>query len=235
MIFFRSFISEPFVRAATLLILSGCALASPARAATNPQDASLLDYSVHIDRTPKQAWPGYGVYLGNGYVITAAHVTAPFAGARPKVVVGTVEYPAKLVREGSFEGVDLTLMSIDTANLPSRIRMRRLPLCAKGPAPGENVIVATPEGTARSRVLPPSALPADVRGRFGTTIGDVATTGNSGSGVFDASQQCLLGIVSRKISVRTVRAGVPGPLVDLAKYFVPVADIKAFLPADVRF
>jgi hypothetical protein len=32
-------------------------------------------------------------------------------------------------------------------------------------------------------------------------IKDVATTGNSGSGVFDLGQKCLLGIMSRKISV----------------------------------
>jgi hypothetical protein len=37
-------------------------------------------------------------------------------------------------------------------------------------------------------------------------ISDVATTGNSGSGVFDAGQKCLLGIMSRKI---TVRANTP--------------------------
>ena len=30
-------------------------------------------------------------------------------------------------------------------------------------------------------------------------ISDVATTGNSGSGVFDAGNKCLLGIMSRKI------------------------------------
>jgi hypothetical protein len=33
-------------------------------------------------------------------------------------------------------------------------------------------------------------------------ISDVATTGNSGSGVFDAGSKCLLGIVSRKLFVR---------------------------------
>jgi hypothetical protein len=71
-----------------------------------------------------------------------------------------------------------------------------------------------------------------MRGRFDTVFGDVATTGNSGSGVFDGWKQCLLGIVSRKISVGApgVRFGAPGQTRDIAKYFVPVSDIKVFLP-----
>ena len=69
------------------------------------------------------------------------------------------------------------------------------------PWPGEPVIVAVPEGTARSHVMLPALLPTNVQKRFSTVIRDVATTGNSGSGVFDAGQKCLLGIMSRKITV----------------------------------
>ena len=220
-----------------VIFLLAALIGSPhsAFAVSNAQDAPLLNFAVHINHTPKQGWPGYGVYLGNGYVLTAAHVTAPFAATKPVVVIGKSEFPATLVREGAFDHVDLTLMSIDQTHLPLRVRMRRLSLCAASPKPGEYVVVATPEGTARSRVLPVAALPVDVRGRFGTTIGDVATTGNSGSGVFDAGQQCLLGIVSRKISMRVLRNGVPVRQVDIAKYFVPAAEIKAFLPPGVTF
>ena len=86
-----------------------------------------------------------------------------------------------------------------------------MPLCERAPYAGEAVVVAIPEGTARSRVLPPQAIPAELRDRFGTAIADVATTGNSGSGVFDAANLCLLGIISRKISVGrpSARFGVP--------------------------
>jgi len=223
------------VRAAIFLSAAILSLPQSAVAVSNVQDAPLLDYAVHINRTPQQPWPGYGVYLGSGYVLTAAHVTSPFVAAKPVVVIDGKQFPARLVREGSFKGVDLTLMAIDQAQLPLRLRMRRMPLCITPPTPGEYVVVAIPEGTARSRVLPPSALPANVRNRFGTAIGDVATTGNSGSGVFDAYQQCLLGIISRKISVRMSRPGVPVRQFDIAKYFVPAADIKAFLPPGVTF
>ena len=99
------------------------------------------------------------------------------------------------------------------------------------------MVVVTPEATARSHVLPPAAVPAEMRGRFDTVIGDVATTGNSGSGVLDVRKVCLLGVISRKISV-TRAAGLSGArpqTVDIAKYFVPVTSIRAFMPPQTTF
>jgi hypothetical protein len=40
-----------------------------------------------------------------------------------------------------------------------------------------------------------------LRSKFSTLIADVATTGNSGSGVFDPNHECLLGIMSRKFII----------------------------------
>src|SRR5262245_44621443 len=37
-------------------------------------DDALRPYAIHIDRTHGPPLNGYGVYLGNGFVITAAHV-----------------------------------------------------------------------------------------------------------------------------------------------------------------
>ena len=37
-----------------------------APALTQSLDMELIPYAVHVDRSPKQLWPGYGVYLGNG-------------------------------------------------------------------------------------------------------------------------------------------------------------------------
>ncbi len=200
-------------------------------------DADLKFFAVHINRTPQQPWPGYGVYLGNGFVITAAHVPGIFAMAKPHVLIAGQDLPASLVREGSLETVDLTLMSVDATQLPVRFRMRRMPLCAEAPFTGEPVVVVTPEGTARSHVLSPRAVPLELRGMFPTVIGDVAATGNSGSGVFDAWKQCLLGIISRKISVtrRGVLPGAKSETWDIAKYFVPVSDIRTFLPKDLAY
>ena len=110
-----------------------------------------------------------------------------------------------------------------------------MPLCDNKPWPGEPVIVAIPEGTARSHIMLPSLLPAQFQKRFSTVIRDVATTGNSGSGVFDAGQKCLLGIISLKI-YQTPSSGAPqSEQKDIAKYFVPASTIRAFIPAEYRF
>ena len=207
----------------------------PARAQSDP--AGLTALTVHINRTPKQSWPGYGIYLGNGLVLTAAHVAGDFAQTKPHVVIAGQDLPAALVKQGNLDSVDLTLLSIDGTKLPVGLQMRRTPLCEHPPFSGERVVVAIPEGTAPSRILPRQAIPADLRGRFDTAIADVASTGNSGSGVFDAGDLCLLGIMSRKISVTSppLIVGAPARTTDIAKYFVPAAQIKAFIPSNVSF
>ena len=220
----------------------GCVVLAAALALTSARaqsvDADLKPFAVHINRTPRQPWPGYGIYLGNGLILTASHVPGIFASTKPHVVIAGQNLPAGLVKEGALDSVDLTLMSIDAAKLPVRLQMRRMPLCERAPYAGEAVVVATPEGTARSRVLPRQAIPAELRARFDTTIADVATTGNSGSGVFDAANLCLLGIISRKISVvqQGSRFGAPASATrDIAKYFVPAPVIKAFIPPGVTY
>jgi hypothetical protein len=224
------------LRLAIGFVIAG-ASAELASAQALPDDADLISFAVHINRTPPQSWPGYGVYLGNGLILTAEHVPGHFARTKPHVVLAGQDLPAALVKEGGFEDVDLTLLSIDPTKLPVQLQMRRMPLCATPPVAGETVVVATPEGTARSHVLPQVMVPPNMRGRFDTLIGDVATTGNSGSGVFDARKQCLLGIISRKLSVilKGNPLGAPPRTVDIGKYFVPASDIKAFIPDGVSF
>jgi S1-C subfamily serine protease len=217
------------------VLAAGALSASVACAQSDP--TGLQASAVHINHTPQQPWPGYGVYLGNGLILTAAHVVGNFAETKPHVVVAGQDLPATLVKEGSLDTTDLTLLSVDGTKLPVGLQMRRTPLCQRAPFPGEGVVVAIPEGTAPSKVLPARAIPADLRARFTTNIGDVATTGNSGSGVFDASKLCLLGIISRKITIlqRPLKGGAPGRTTDIAKYFVPAAEIKAFIPPNVSF
>jgi len=181
-----------------------------------------------------QSWgPGYGIYLGKGLFITAAHVAGHTWFTRPKVAIAGTEYPTKVVKAGDFETIDLTLLSVDETRLPSRLALRRNPLCAQPPWPGEPVITVVPEGTARSWIMSPQPLPLSAR-KFDTVISDVAQTGNSGSGVFDAEKKCLLGIMSRKISdYRTDRSTGKRELYDIAKYFVPASVIGQFIPAEL--
>jgi hypothetical protein len=214
---------------AFILIFSAlpCAAGSP--------DESLLAYAVNVHRTPMQIWgPGYGIYLGKGVFITAAHVVGRAWWTRPKIVIGGKEFPTRTIKEGSFDGTDLTLLAVEESLLPMSLRLRRNWLCSAPPWAGEEVVTIVPGAAVRSHVISPRRLPPDVR-KFDTLIGDVATTGNSGSGVFDVRQRCLLGIMSRKISQTRQRPDTDkAEVYDIAKYFVPASTIADFMPAEFR-
>jgi hypothetical protein len=199
-------------------------------------DDSLLIYGVNVHRTPMQSWgPGYGIYLGKGIFITAAHVAGRTWFTRPRVAIAGQDYPTRVVKEGSLDQTDLTLLSVEEKLLPMRLRLRRNPLCGEFPWPGEEVITVVPEGTARSRIIAPERIPLSAR-KFNTAIVDVANTGNSGSGVFDAHRKCLLGIMSRKISqTRKQLASGKTETRDIAKYFVPASTIREFIPPGITF
>lgn len=188
---------------------------------------SLAVYGVTVNRTPVQSWQGIGVYLGNGLVLTAAHVTGWTFWTRPKVVIKSQEFATETIKEGSFESVDLTLLRIDQRKLPISLALRLNPICKTDPKPGLQVASVTPTQIALSQVLSPQVLPLASR-RFATVIGDVPTTAKSGSGVFDIQRKCLLGIVSRKIW-KTIPGSVKTQ--DIATYFVPASEIRKFIPA----
>ena len=170
---------------------------------------------------------GAGVYLKSGLVITAAHLTD--MNAQMGVHIAGVGLPAKVLRQGSLEDVDLSLLLIDEGKLPTNVRLPQMQLCEAPPWPGDPVIVVDATQAARSHIVSPQVLSFTSRIKFSTLIADVATTGNSGSGVFDPSRKCLLGIMSRKFVSRTTEGDK-----DVAKYFVPAATIRDFLPAEFR-
>jgi S1-C subfamily serine protease len=209
-------------------------LCSPARS-DDVLDKSLQVYAVHVVRVPKENWTGQGVYLGNGLVLTAGHVAGEFWRV-VRVEISGQSLPTEVLKRGQLSGTDLALLSIDDQKLPVSLRLRRMTVCNSGPKPGEEVIVATPEGIAPSHVISPARLPSKLDPKYRTAISDVATTGNSGSGVFDSWKQCLLGIISANISQN--RPGPDGRSIggsrDIAKYFVPAPVISAFMPPEYR-
>jgi S1-C subfamily serine protease len=224
---------RPTLRFAIGFCLAAASLLPLGFAHAQSTDDSLRIYAVNVIQDPPQSWTGYGIYLGKGLVITAAHVVGLAAQTKPSVRIAGMELPANAIKED--HRVDLTLLSIDEQKLPIYLQMRRMPLCEKPPWAGEPVIVAIPEGTARSRIMSPQLLPPDMRTKFPTVISDVATTGNSGSGVFHAGSKCLLGIMSAKIFVRPKDPDAGGEQKDIAKYFVPASTIRAFIPTEYRF
>ena len=202
-------------------------------------DDSLRIYAVKTVKTRLfQRETGFGIYLGSGAVITASHVIGHWPlNVDRRVIVAGQELPANVVKQGSLEETDLAILTVDDKRLPVNLRLRRNPVCRGPLRVGTEVVVVNSKGTARSRITSPMTIPAEYRSKYGTIISDVELAG-SGSGVFDANRRCLLGIISRKISMSVVR--LPGQRAgiapaEFAKYFVPAPTIAEFLPAEFRF
>jgi S1-C subfamily serine protease len=196
------------------------------------QDETFPVYAVNI---VMPSWRGNGIYIGKGLFLTAAHVVGRAWLTRPKVVIGGQEYPTRVVKEGSSGATDLTLLAVEESLLPMRLRLRKNPLCTAPPWPGQEVVTVVPEAVVHSHIISPQQLPTELR-KLTSVIGDVATTGNSGSGVFDAREKCLLGIISQKISQSRTRADTGEVEVhDIAKYFIPASAIVSFMPSEFRF
>jgi hypothetical protein len=69
--------------------------------------------AVRIIRNGEQS--GSGIYLKSGLILTAAHLTA--ADAKMSVHIAGAALPAAIEKQGAFEDVDLTLLSIDQERL----------------------------------------------------------------------------------------------------------------------
>jgi len=218
-----------------LATVIGCLLPRPVSA--QPTDDDLRIYAVNVVKTApfeKQS-TGYGIYLGQGIVITAAHVVGNWPiFTHPRVLIAGQDLPAKVIKEGSFETTDLALLSVEQAALPMRLRLRRNPPCNTYPTIGTEVINVIPEGTTRARIISPLLIPVQLRKRFDTLIDSEKS---SGSGLFDAERKCLLGIMSGKVEkyhyqLENVR--IRGYVDGYAGYFVSAAKIAKFIPADLH-
>ena len=225
------------------IIIAASCISVPVQAQS--PDEELKVYAVNVVKTPpfEKQFTGYGIYLGHGTVITAAHVVGHWpAFTNPRVLVAGQDLPAKVIKEGSFETVDLALLSVDEEHLPISLRLRPNPLCKEPPKAGEDVIVVLSYGTVRSRIIFPQLLPPKYRTSFNTFINDVWIAGGSGSGVFHAERKCLLGILSSKIwnynyrmeNGRMVR-DLARNTMDIARHFVPASEIAEFIPPEYRF
>src|SRR6476660_4513285 len=89
--------------------LIAAALAGPAH--SQDADDALRLYAVHIDRTQQEPLHGYGMYLGNGFVITAAHVIGGGDATKPQVKIAGEYLRTEVVKDGNLNDVDLTLLS----------------------------------------------------------------------------------------------------------------------------
>jgi hypothetical protein len=222
-----------------LFVLIGCFLTaiSPTALAGVLADADLDLHVVRILRTlpadiSKVGHTGNaGVLLGKGLVLTAAHVIggAPI-GAKFYVLAGDRLIEAHVVRAGDYGTTDVSVLALDAELLPDAMREAQpLLFCEEAPREGQAVRVAEYENMTSSVIVGRDILPPGIPENLTTFIKDVYTTGNSGSGVFDAQAGCLMGIMSRKVERTSVTASGEKRVEGIAKYFVPAADIRPFI------
>jgi hypothetical protein len=200
-------------------------------------DDDLRIYAVNVVKTPpfEKQFTGYGIYLGQGIVITAAHVVGhwPFF-THPRVLIAGQDLPAKVIKEGSFETTDLALLSVDETKLPIRLRLRRNPLCIGSPSVGTEVVDVLPEGTIRARIISPLSIIPQLRQRFDALIDSPK---DSGSGLFDLERKCLLGIISgmvQKFHYQLENVRIRGYMDGYAGFYVSAAKIAKFIPSDMH-
>ena len=95
-------------------------------------------------------------------------VDPPHSAARSKPVVriGGIELPTTAIREGNFERVDLTLLSVDEQKLPVYLRMRRMPLCENRPWPENRSSPQFPKERCAPRLCGRLFLPLISKGDF---------------------------------------------------------------------
>jgi hypothetical protein len=86
------------------------------------QKQSTLPSAIAVEIFVDGAQSGSGIYLKSGLVITAAHLTSVDARMSVKIAGGVL--PATVLKQGSFEDVDLSLLSVDQKNCPQHRAVR---------------------------------------------------------------------------------------------------------------
>jgi hypothetical protein len=182
---------------------------------------------------------GYGIYLGQGAVLTVAHVVGRWTLLEsPKVLIAGQEVSAQIIKKGAFPKLDLALLVMDGGDLPLSLRLRQNPLC-KAPLPsGTDVAVVSADQSVRSQTVPVDTIASKYRSQFGTLVSEPHW---SGSGVFDVERKCLVGIMSAAVpkafTYRTepAQASLTTTWDRSAGYFVPATVISSFIPSHLRF
>jgi Trypsin-like peptidase domain len=205
--------------------------AVPANVQAQPDDNVFKLYAARISVSLplRPTYPGEGVYLGQGKILTAAHLIPSSIGGSIEVNVAGATAPAITLRNGSAQHVDLALLSIDEANLPLSIRLRRNPFCRAQPKVGMDALIVSSGESAASHVISPASIAPELQSQYQTLI---AMPGASGSGLYDPEQKCLLGIMSAKMEKYSSvpHGGRSARIADgYAGYFVPVSVIIPFL------
>ena len=157
----RERIKFPWLRGGTphamaalaLCLATACFAPVSSKAAERKESGGPWIATVTIMRNEEQ--PGSGVYLGSGLIITAAHLTA--VEAKMSVRIAGRALPATVLKQGSAEDIDLSILLVDEQKLP--VRLPRMELCEAPPWPGDPVIIVDGEHATQSHIISPQVLP----------------------------------------------------------------------------
>ncbi len=205
------------------------ALLLPMAAAAQPRPAEV---GLQVEKPAgdgKMFSQGSGVLIGDGMVLTAAHVIA-VNPQDPKVTVyidnrrvdGLVAY------SGQADHLDLALIKVDPMALPpTRRGLESVSPCSRNPGPAQPFVVAWMGKTSQETTLLRADPPKDGadHGRYSTMLAAGHPKGASGGGVFDPQQGCLAGIMVADGVFGTEIVGVPHEVT----VFLPASDIASFL------
>ena len=193
----------------------------------SPYIAIYSRYVVMIKANDKEWGWSSGIYLGKGFVLTAAHVIG--GSVKADILAASAFIPGEVVKNGDYDEDDVSLIRIDPSLLPPSIRSAPNVLLCKSMIPiGREVVVVDEHGSVLSNTVAPDALPNGVKWKLSSLIEDVEHSGNSGSGVFDPEENCLLGIMSRRIKWQIKLDNDGSSAYKYLKYFVPSDQIKSF-------
>src|ERR1700744_741124 len=103
-------------------------IACPALSLASEPDDSLSVYSVGVNGAA-------GIYLGNGLVLSVAHVGGGGILNRPTITVAGQKRIATVVKESPFEQLYLALLEFNESGRRVSLRLRRIPLCQTKPWP----------------------------------------------------------------------------------------------------
>ena len=161
---------------------------------------------------------GSGVHLGNGTILTAAHVVTPDPANKAVTVIldgWKVEATIKIIGKN-----DLALIQIPPQALSQqRLAQSQVRICADDAGPNQRVVVAS-EGKVTPAATISTAITSEGKSGEGTNLlSSGFHHGDSGGGVFDPVRGCLWGIIQMEMT---------GNNLDLTA-FAPAHKITTFL------
>ncbi len=193
-------------------------------AAAEPPDAALVGaLGVQIEKPAGDGVhfsQGSGVYLGDGLVLTAAHViTVNPADTSATVVMDGWRNDAKLVATGQ-PSLDLALLRVTPESISLQRRaLKPVEACAAGTVPNQPVVVTSLGTVSLSKTVGTQIKSNSLNGDWSNILATGYGHGASGGGLFDAQKGCLAGIIIIEAT---------GGAIELTQ-FVPAAQIGMFL------